>query len=70
VDVYRKSFEQFWNWALMAGVKTDPASVDYAVVNEWTECLLVAPATRNGRPILTLDAATGNRTRHRAAPRA
>ena len=59
VEVYRKSFEQFWKWALMAGVKPDPASVDHAVLNEWTDHLLVAPATRNGRPILALDAATG-----------
>jgi site-specific recombinase XerD len=53
-SVYRKSFEQFWRWALAEGV-TDPSEVDHTVVNRWTDHLLSAPAIRNGRPILGPD---------------
>jgi site-specific recombinase XerD len=51
VNVYRKSFEQFWRWAVSQGI-TDPADVDHTVINRWTDHLLQSPAIRNGRPIL------------------
>ncbi|MDQ1478260.1 MAG: hypothetical protein QOE62_3489 [Actinomycetota bacterium] len=60
VTVYRKSFEQFWTWALENNVEPDPAAVDGATINLWTDYLLSAPALRNGRPILKPDAATGD----------
>jgi integrase len=59
IDVYRKSYEQFWTWGLAHGVKPDPAAVDHTVINEWTDFLLHAPAMRNGRPLLVTDALTG-----------
>lgn len=57
--VYRKSYEQFWTWALDNNVAPDPASVDHNVVNRWTDYMLSAPALRNGRPIYAPDATTG-----------
>lgn len=51
VTVYRKSFEQFWRWAVGEGI-TDPAAVDFRTINAWTDHLLTAPAIRNGRPII------------------
>jgi integrase len=57
--VYRKSYEQFWTWALDQGVAPDPAEVDHTLVNRWTDHLLTAPALRNGRPILKPDPMTG-----------
>jgi site-specific recombinase XerD len=59
VTVYRKSFEQFWTWALEHGGEPDPAAVDYTTVNRWTDYLLTAPAIRNGRPVLKADPVTG-----------
>ncbi len=58
--VYRKSFEQFWTWALSEGFAADPAVVDHTVINRWTDHLLTVPAVRNGRPILRADAGTGD----------
>jgi len=52
VTVYRKSFESFWRWATVEGI-TDPAEVDYKVINAWTDHLLAAPVVRNGRPVLS-----------------
>lgn len=54
VLVYRKSYDSFWRWALGEGI-TDPAEVDYKIINRWTDHLLAAPATRNGRPIIDRD---------------
>ncbi len=62
VTVYRKSFEQFWTWALADGVKPDPGAVDHAVINAWTDFLLTAPALRNGRPVFKTDPTTGVET--------
>jgi integrase len=56
INVYRKSFDTFWRWAVAEGI-TDPAEVDHRVINRWTDYLLTAPAIRNGRPIL--DPVTG-----------
>lgn len=59
VTVYRKSYDSFWRWAIDQGV-SDPAAVDYRVINAWTDHLLTAPTIRNGRPVL--DAAGQPRT--------
>ncbi len=59
VTVYRKSFEQFWQWALDNDVDADPARVDHTVINRWTDHMLTAPAIRNGRVVLKRDATTG-----------
>lgn len=60
LEVYRKSFEQFWRWALAEGIAPDPAAVDHRVINRWTDSLLATPAMRNGRPTYALDPATGD----------
>lgn len=49
--VYRKSFDAFWTWALEQDI-SDPAEVDYRVINKWSDFLLTAPTIRNGRPVL------------------
>lgn len=59
VDVYRKSFRTFWRWAAANDIAADPSAVDYRVVNAWTDHLLVATVTRNGRPVMVRDADTG-----------
>jgi site-specific recombinase XerD len=59
VQIYRKSFEQFWTWAIAEGVEPDPAAVDHKVINRWTDDMLTAPAMRNGRPVLIRDAVSG-----------
>jgi site-specific recombinase XerD len=60
VSVYRKSFDQFWIWAIGEGVEPDPCVVDYKTINRWTDYLLTAPATRNGRALTTVDPLTGD----------
>jgi site-specific recombinase XerD len=59
VSVYRKSFEQFWTWATANGAEPDVAAIDYKTINRWTDYLLSAPATRNGRALTTVSPATG-----------
>ncbi|HEX4492702.1 MAG TPA: tyrosine-type recombinase/integrase [Acidimicrobiia bacterium] len=58
LQVYRKSFEQFWTWALEAGVSPDPEAVDHSTINQWSTYLLDAPAVRNGRVVGTITPAT------------
>jgi hypothetical protein len=65
VEVYRKSFDAFWTWAIAAGVD-DPDKVDHLVINRWTDHILVAPMMRNGRPVMVTDPSTGEP----AAPKA
>jgi integrase len=60
IQVYRKSFEQFWSWATDAGIAPDPAVVDGDAINRWTDYLLSAPAIRNGRPVLKPNPETGD----------
>jgi integrase len=59
LSIYRKSYDNFWDWALAEGVQLDPAAVDHTIINRWTDYLLTAPALRNGRPIMKPDPATG-----------
>jgi len=59
--VYREAYEHFWTWAVDHGIDADPAAVDHRVLNRWVDDLMVTPATRNGRPILTTDPDTGDR---------
>lgn len=58
VTVYRKSYDNFWRWAIEQGV-IDPADVDYRLVNAWTDHLLSAPLVRNGRTVMGADPETG-----------
>jgi integrase len=55
VEVYRKAYRTFWRWAIDNGVPPDPSAVDHRILNRWTDSLLTTPATRNGRPMLTVD---------------
>ncbi|HEX2574718.1 MAG TPA: tyrosine-type recombinase/integrase [Aquihabitans sp.] len=59
VDVYRKSFLNFWRWALSTGLPADPSAVDYRTINAWTDHLLEVPTMRNGRPVMVRDPDTG-----------
>lgn len=61
LEVYRKSFASFWDWALANGVPADPAAVDHRVVNRWTDSMLSAPLVRNGQPVFTTDPETGEK---------
>lgn len=61
IHLYRKTFVAFWEWAASAGVTLDPDAIDYKVINRWTDDLALAPATRNGQPILETDPETGER---------
>jgi len=61
VEVYEKSYRTFWRWALDNGVDPDPSAVDHRVLNRWTDHLLEATATRNGRPVMVVDPATGEK---------
>jgi site-specific recombinase XerD len=56
-DLYRRSYERFWRWAIDQGLPADPAAVSTAMVNRWVDNLreTVAPQTvaiywRNLRP--------------------
>ena len=56
-DLYRRSYERFWRWAIDQGLPADPAAVSTAMVNRWVDNLreTVAPQTvaiywRNVRP--------------------
>ncbi len=59
IDVYAKSYRNFWRWALDHDVAPDPSGVDHRVVNRWTDHLLSAPVTRNGATVVELDPETG-----------
>ncbi len=60
VVVYRKSYVQFWTWALTAGeLPPDPGAVSYRDINRWTDHLVTVPAMRNGKPLLDTDPETG-----------
>lgn len=61
LEVYRKSFEAFWTWAIAAGIEADPAAVDHRVINRWTDAMLTAPVTRNGEVVFTTDPNTGDK---------
>jgi integrase len=58
-EVYRKSFLNFWRWALAEGLDPDPSAITYRDLNRWSDALLVAPTIRNGRPVLVRDPDTG-----------
>lgn len=60
VRVYRKSFDAFWAWATAQGIG-DPGQVTHTVINRWCDHMLTEPAIRNGRPVLVVDPATGER---------
>lgn len=59
VDVYRKSFLNFWRWAIAEGVPADPSAVDHRIINRWTDALLESHVVRNGRPVLVRDPESG-----------
>jgi len=46
--VYRKSSEQFWQWAIGAGIKTDPAAVYCKVVDPLLGCDSTTTACQRG----------------------
>ncbi len=56
LEVYRKSFESFWDWAIPNGV-TSPEAVDHKTINGWTDAMLTAPVTRNGQVVFTTNEA-------------
>jgi len=56
-DLYRRSYERFWRWAIDQGLPPDPAAVSTATVNRWVDNLretvasqTVAIYRRNLRP--------------------
>lgn len=59
VEVYRKSFLNFWRWADANGIPPDPSAVDHRILNRWSDHLLEVPVIRNGRPVLTPNPETG-----------
>jgi integrase len=59
INVYRKSYESFWIWAVAEGIEPDPAAVDHVVINKWIDHLLETPVVRNGQVVQELDAETG-----------
>src|SRR4051794_4198670 len=61
VTVYRKSFETFWRWAPGEGIEPDPAAVDSATINQWTDHLLEVLVVRNGIVVEEEDPTTGKR---------
>ena len=61
LEVYRKSYANFWRWATAEGIAPDPSAIDHRTINRWTDHLLAATATRNGRPVLAVDADTGEK---------
>jgi integrase len=58
-SVYRKSFQQFWTWALANDVPPDPAAVDHRVINRWSDAMIDAPLVRNGQIAQRVDPKTG-----------
>jgi hypothetical protein len=38
-DLYRRSYERFWRWAIDQGLPADPAAVSTAIVNRWVDNL-------------------------------
>lgn len=39
VEVYRKSFLNFWRWALAEGLPPDPSAIDHRIINRWSDHL-------------------------------
>ncbi len=60
VEVYAKSYRNFWTWALENEVEPNPSAVTYKHLNDWTDHLLTAKVIRNGRPVLVVDPETGD----------
>ncbi len=60
LNIYRKSYEQFWRWAETEGLPPDPGGVTRRHVNAWTSAMLVAPLVRNGSVTFDVDPDTGN----------
>ena len=61
LNIYRKSYEQFWRWAETEGLHPDPGAITHRHVNAWTSAMLAAPLVRNGNVMLDLDPGTGER---------
>ena len=61
LNIYRKSYEQFWRWAETEGLPPDPGAVTRRHVNAWTSAMLVAPLVRNGSVTFDVDPDTGDR---------
>lgn len=59
VEVYRKSYESFWNFTKGSGTAPNPAAVTFRDINAWTDHLLEQPATRGGRIQYDTDPTTG-----------
>ena len=60
IALYRRTYVEFWRWALDAGVAPDPAAVTTGTINSWVDALReqVAPTTvairwRNLRPFFS-----------------
>jgi site-specific recombinase XerD len=61
LNIYRKSYEQFWRWAETEGLLPDPGAITHRHVNAWTSAMLAAPLVRNGNVMFDLDPGTGER---------
>lgn len=61
VEIYRKSYDDFWRWALTANLDPDPGAVTYREINAWVDSMLERPATRGGRVQFATDPATGTK---------
>jgi site-specific recombinase XerD len=61
LNIYRKSYEQFWRWAETEGLPPDPGAISHRDVNAWTSAMLVAPLVRNGSVTFDVDPDTGDK---------
>ena len=61
LNIYRKSYEQFWRWAESEGLPPDPGAVTHRHVNAWTSAMLAAPLVRNGNVTFDVNPDTGDR---------
>ena len=61
LNIYRKSYEQFWRWAETEGLYAIAGAITHRHVNAWTSAMLAAPLVRNGNVMLDLDPGTGER---------
>ncbi|MGE3621904.1 MAG: tyrosine-type recombinase/integrase [Acidimicrobiia bacterium] len=68
LEVYRKSFESFWDYALAAGLPPDPAAVDHRTINRWLDDMLTAPVVRNGQVVYDTDPETGEKVPRLVTP--
>jgi integrase len=61
IEIYRKSYDDFWRWAQTADIPPDPTKIHHTDVNAWVDSMLERPATRGGRVQYETDPETGKR---------